>query len=41
MEIADDMKMTAQNMADILNTEQKVDMTLEECKQIIANFEPR
>ena len=41
MEIADDMKMTAQNLADFLNTEQKVDMTLEECQQFIAAFEPR
>ena len=41
VEIADDMKMTAQNLADFLNTEQKVDMTLEECQQFIAAFEPR
>ena len=41
MEIADDMKMTAENLADFLNTEQKVDMTVEECQQFITAFEPR
>ena len=41
MEIADDMKMTARNLADFLNTEQKVDMTVEECQQFITAFEPR
>ena len=32
--------MTANQFANFLATEQKVDMTIEECKQFIKHFEP-
>ena len=35
------MKMTPENLVDFLTTEQKVDMTTEECQQFINAFEPR
>ena len=36
-----DMMMTAEVLADFLSTEQKVDMTTEECQEFINAFEPR
>ena len=35
------MMMTAEVLADFLSTEQKVDMTTEECQEFINAFEPR
>ena len=36
----DNLKMTPENLADFLTTEQKIEMTAEECKQFINAFEP-
>ena len=33
--------MTPANLADFLNQEQKIDMTIEECREFIQAFEPR
>ena len=35
------MMMTAEVLADFLSTEQKVEMTAEECQEFINAFEPR
>jgi hypothetical protein len=32
--------MTAQNLADFMSREQKVDMAVEECEKLIEAFEP-
>ena len=37
---AEKLRMTAENLADFLVTEQKIDMTIEECQQFITAFEP-
>ena len=33
--------MTAESLAMFLNEEQKIEMTVEECKELIQAFEPR
>ena len=37
---SESIRMTANQFANFLATEQKVDMTIEECKQFIKHFEP-
>ena len=34
------LRMTAENLADFLATEQKVEMAVEECEKFIQHFEP-